>query len=266
MMSENIGFDGQKDMLLDLARSGELSHALIIECEETQDALDFFRNIVKIRLCTGKEKPCGICGNCIKMESNAHPDVTVIEASEKNKSIKIDDIRKIREDAYIICNEGMGKFYIIKDADFMTVQAQNALIKILEEPPKNVTFVLFCAFCDNLLSTIRSRSHIFKIKNISENETNEIVALSEKIAKESLGGRNDKILEYLSELGLERKEFKLLIENVIERFVDCFKNENLEKSLESSLILKIDNLRKLADLVDKNVNMNLLVCAVCSCL
>lgn len=266
MMSESIGFGGQKDILLDLARSGELSHALIIECEETQNALDFFRNIVKIRLCTGKEKPCGICGNCVKMASNAHPDVVVLEASGKNKSIKIDDIRKIREDAYVISNEGAGKFYIIKDADFMTIQAQNALIKILEEPPKNVTFVLICASCGNLLSTIRSRSHIFKIKNISENEASEIVALSEKIVKESLGGRNDKILEYLSKFGSQRGEFKLLIENIIERLVDCFKNENIEKSLESSLILKIDNLRKLVDLVDKNVNMNLLVCAVCSCL
>lgn len=265
-MSLNIGLDSQKDILLDLAKSGGLSHAIIIESDDIQKAEEFFGNIIKIMFCTGDSKPCGKCGNCIKLESKSHPDVVTIEATGKNKSIKIDDVRKIREDAYIVSNEGSGKFYIIKNAEFMTVQAQNALIKILEEPPKNVTFVLICEFSENLLSTIRSRSHIFKIKSDSENEESNISALAKKIAGESLSGRNDKILEYISECSSDRKEFKVLIENIIESFIDYLKSESIDKKTAGSLARKMGKLRDLATLVDKNVNINLLVCAVCSCL
>ncbi len=265
-MSEKIDCISQKDILLGLAKSGGLSHALIIECDDVGEAFDFFMNVVKIKLCDGEGKPCGKCGNCIKMESNSHPDVKIIGANGKNKSIKIDDIRNIREDAYIISGEGAGKFYIIKDADFMTVQAQNALIKILEEPPKDVTFVLLCESSGNLLSTIRSRSHIFKIKIDAKSKENEILSISKQIAEASLHGRSDEVLRYLSSFGADRKKFKSLIENIIESFVECFKNENIDKDLAGNLAFKIDKLRNLMNLTDKNVNMNLLVSVVCSCL
>ena len=153
-MSLNYRFDTQKDMLLDFAKSGKLSHAIIIESNNVHQAEKFLMDIVKIKLCMGDPRPCGKCGNCIKMVSNLHPDVMIIEATGKNKTIKIDDIRKVRENAYIVSNEGAGKFYIIKNAEFMTAGAQNSLIKILEEPPKNVTFVLICEFSENLLSTL----------------------------------------------------------------------------------------------------------------
>lgn len=265
-MSLNYRFDTQRDMLLDFAKSGKLSHAIIIESNNVHQAEKFLMDIVKIKLCMGDPRPCGKCGNCIKMVSNLHPDVMIIEATGKNKTIKIDDIRKVRENAYIVSNEGAGKFYIIKNAEFMTAGAQNSLIKILEEPPKNVTFVLICEFSENLLSTLRSRSHIFKINSDSKNEKSEIFSLSEKIVKESLSGRNDKVLEYISGYNSDRKEFKLLIENIIENFVCYFKNENVDKKSIRILASKADKLRNLAALVDKNVNINLLVCAVCSCL
>ncbi len=144
-MSESMGFDMQKNMLLDLAKAGTLSHAIIVECDDVPEALDFFMNVVKIKLCTGANKPCGECGNCVKVKSNSHPDVKIIGVTGKNQSIKIDDIRSIREDAYIISGEGSDKFYIIENADYMTVQAQKALIRIVEERPKNVIFDLICA-------------------------------------------------------------------------------------------------------------------------
>lgn len=265
-MSEDMNFDMQEDILLDLAKSGTLSHAVIVESENVQKAYEFLMNVVKIKLCFNDDKPCGKCNNCIKIGSNSHPDIKTVEVTGKSKSIKIDDIRKIREDAYIISNEGSDKFYIIKDADFMTVQAQNALIKILEEPPKNVIFLLICTSCGNLISTIRSRAHIFKIKNISEDEESNISVLAKKIVKASLCGESDKILEYMSGVGSDRKEFKLLMENIIERFIEFFKSENIDKKLADGLILRLDKLMELANLVDKNVNMNLLMAVVCSCL
>lgn len=265
-MSESMDFNMQKNMLLDLAKAGTLSHAMIIECDDVPEALDFFMNVVKIKLCTGANKPCSKCGNCIKMKSNSHPDVKIIGATGKNKSIKIDDIRSIREDAYIISGEGSDKFYIIENADYMTAQAQNALIKILEEPPKNVIFALICSSSVNLLSTIRSRAHIFKIQSDSKSEENEMLLISKQIVEASLDGRNDKILKYLSDFGVDRKKFKSLIENIIESFIECFKSENIDKDLADNLAFKIDKLRNLMNLADKNVNMNLLVAIVCSCL
>ena len=252
--------------LMDLAKSGKLSHALIIECNDIEAAYSFCMDIAKAALCTGDDKPCGKCGNCIKVKSNSHPDIKTIGADEKNKSIKIDEIRKIRECAYIVSNEGAGKFYIIKNAEYMTVQAQNALIKILEEPPKDVTFVLICKSPENLLSTIRSRAHIFKVDFGSLNSESDILSLASKIAKASMNSENDKILEYIAGFGNDRKAIKKLIEMTAECLIGYFKEEKISDNLANDLILKIDKLKNFANLIDKNVNINLLMCAVCSCL
>ena len=126
-----------------LAENDKMPHALAVEDSNTEKALEEILFLVKLMLCNGDGKrPCGKCGNCVKVDSGSHTDVKIIKPEKDLPKIGVDNIREIKEDAYILSIEGNYKFYIIKDADLMTAQAQNAFIKILEEPPQNIKFIL----------------------------------------------------------------------------------------------------------------------------
>lgn len=107
-------------------------------------------------LCTGTSPhPCGICSSCHKLAHNTHPDCIVID--EGDSEIKVETARRIRNEASILPNEGDRKVFILHHADRMNTSAQNALLKILEEPPNYVFFILISAQPGVLLQTIRSR-------------------------------------------------------------------------------------------------------------
>lgn len=98
-------------------------------------------------------------GNC--------PDIIPIMLEGERKSMGIETVRTLRSDAYISPNELDGKLYIISDADTMTVQAQNAFLKLLEEPPRHVRFLLLCENATALIPTVRSRAPTLKMRVFS---------------------------------------------------------------------------------------------------
>lgn len=98
-------------------------------------------------------KPCGKCSDCIKIAACTHPDCMITGAEKTG----VDDIRKIRNEAYLAPNEANIKVFILENTDKFNVQSQNALLKILEEPPKNVKFILTAATKTSILPTVRSR-------------------------------------------------------------------------------------------------------------
>lgn len=254
--------------LYELARNGKLSHAVIIECADSAEAYDTALKVVKNALCTESEcSPCEKCGNCLKVINNSHPDVKTICPQGSTKSIKIDDIRFIRQDAYIISNEGSYKFYIITDADYLTVQAQNALIKILEEPPEKVMFIILCKSSLSLLETIRSRSQIFRnndeaIKEADAKRKN----LAENIMSASLKNNKCEIIKFISLIPNDRIFLKNLINDIIENFLKAYAFENDFDKDSENLINIIDELKYIASLVDKNINFNLITCYISACL
>lgn len=138
-----------------------LSHAIIL-CGK-QDLGEISLEFTKSFVCIGEKVPCNECKFCVKTEKEINPDVFVLETEEK--TILVDEIRKLRKDAYIMPNECEKKVYIIKDAEKMNVQAQNALLKILEEPPKFVCFILECENEKKLMQTIRSRCSIYRFND-----------------------------------------------------------------------------------------------------
>lgn len=140
-----------------------LSHAYIIssEAEETRDALAV--NIAQALVCSGKgEVPCGICRDCRKARDGVHPDVITIQrltddSGNRKKEIYVDQVRAMVGDAYVLPNEAGRKVYVIKDADTMNLSAQNAALKMLEEPPAAAAFILCAVNSAMLLPTVRSR-------------------------------------------------------------------------------------------------------------
>lgn len=113
-------------------------------------------------------EPCNKCHSCVQAESNNHPDIIWV-THEKPGSIGVDDVRtQINNTVAIKPYQGPYKVYIIPEADIMTVQAQNALLKTIEEPPQYAVFILLTENADVLLPTINSRCVMLKLRYIKD--------------------------------------------------------------------------------------------------
>lgn len=117
----------------------------------------------------GAPLPCLECPACRKVLEDTCPDIRVIGRDGK-ASIGVEAIRFLRSDVLIPPNDLDTKIYVIEDAETMTVQAQNALLLTLEEPPPYVLFLLLCDGADRLLETIRSRAPILRTRPIPDGE------------------------------------------------------------------------------------------------
>ena len=105
----------------------------------------------------GNAGPCESCAHCGKAARHIHPDISTIGRLDDKLIISVDQIRALRQDAYIIPNEAEQKAYIVTDADLMNINAQNAFLQILEEPPAHAVFILCTDNPAALLPTVRSR-------------------------------------------------------------------------------------------------------------
>ena len=164
----------------------KLSHAYIVTSASETVRGKLAKSLAAKMLCSGSgEKPCGVCRDCKKVSADVHPDLTVIkrlvdDKGNKKRDIQVDQIREMSADTHILPNEADGKVYIIEDADTMNVQAQNAALKLFEEPPRNVHFILTAANPEKLLVTVRSRCADIRQNAEDESETEEAAAMAEE--------------------------------------------------------------------------------------
>jgi len=152
--------------------TGNIAGAYLIEgssWEAVSSEVDGFL----LRLFCDKKTACGECPGCRKYKAGVHADILRIEAG--GKSIKVDAVRDIPSFVYKKAYEGSYKAVIIPEAHEMTEQAQNALLKMLEEPPDNTVFVLGSRDSKNLLPTILSRCIILKAQNRLENAEDSLI-------------------------------------------------------------------------------------------
>ena len=140
-----------------------------VEDEDQMGFFDAFDPLPPKEIPADAPLPCGECPACRKVLEGKCPDIRVI-GKEGKASIGVDAIRFLRRDVLIPPNDLDTKIYIIEDADAMTVQAQNALLLTLEEPPPYVLFLLLCNGADALLETIRSRAPILRTCPIPDHD------------------------------------------------------------------------------------------------
>jgi replication-associated recombination protein RarA len=151
-------------------------HAYIISCPSESERESEADTLARSIVCTGAKPPCGKCENCRKAMEGIHPDIIKVSPAEGKRMITVDQVRTIRSDAYVVPNDAEEKVYIISDAGRMNINAQNAFLKVLEEPPAHVHFIMTADNPGELLPTVRSRCRLIntptsdKVPNSNDNE------------------------------------------------------------------------------------------------
>ncbi len=147
-------------MIRELAGKDKLSHAWLIlggEAEERRKLADF---AARALLCSGGEKPCGICPHCRKVLKGIHPDLSVLEREPDKRELTVDQVRALRQEAWVRPNEAKRRVFLLPEADRLNRSAQNALLKVLEEPPAHAAFLLLGESPAPFLPTVRSRCRL----------------------------------------------------------------------------------------------------------
>ena len=166
MFDKIIGNDKIKEMLYKSVKDKKTSHSYLFVGIEGIGKKEIAKEFAKMLLCINDNKYCNTCKSCIEFDSNNNPDFLYIEPD--GNSVKIEQIRYIQrkiQEKPIISNK---KVYIINDADKMTTEAQNCLLKTLEEPPEYSTIILIGSNENMFFSTIKSRCMIIHFSKIED--------------------------------------------------------------------------------------------------
>lgn len=162
-----------------------LSHAYIISAQP-EEGYKKAAELAAAMVCSGSGKrPCGLCRDCRKAEKGIHPDIITVTRQKDDKGklrreIYVDQIREIVDDSVIMPNEAVKKVYIVRDAGTMNQSAQNAFLKLLEEPPAFDAFILVADSASELLETVRSRCVLLTLNGGAEQPDKAASELAEK--------------------------------------------------------------------------------------
>ena len=258
---------------------GNFPHGVLVECENEQDGVDFARYIANCLVCRGETKPCLKCPDCLKAEKDGHPDIFETDGIKgKSKNFTVDAVREIRSNAFIVPNESDKKIYILKNGQNMNEQAQNALLKIHEEPPTYVFFIIVTTSRSTMLETILSRVQTYSILSdeikISEKEENAVKDFVDAL----LSVDELKLMEATAVFQKNNQFAKAVIMLLSEVFRDALVKKSgytremhfpeqvnaLCMALTSKSLLQLVSVcDKLIESVDRNCNNNLLLVRMC---
>ena len=291
-----------KAAVLAAVAENRIPHAILIEGDKGTGRHTLARFLSSAAVCGGENPPCGVCRGCHLAQTDAHPDISVTAPEDGKKSITVAQIRALRSEAYIKPHMARRRAFIIDKADSMNEQAQNALLKVLEEPPGDIIFILIAESAAALLDTIISRCTLLSLVPPEMSEAAEYVKNNSdytdgqiKSALECTGGNIGAALEILggggtaaqsaakrfAELLISGDEAEMLkITAQFEKsrvMADEFFKElklataaEIKKRLHSASSAKAltrfyDRLSEYENALQTNVNLSLLFCAlVCS--
>lgn len=238
------------------AAVGRLSHAYIIEgpVKETRYALA--DHLAQAYVCSSKDgKPCGICPDCRKAAGGIHPDIIRVSLLEDKREIVVSQVRQLRSEAYIRPNEADRKVFVIEDAQSMNENAQNALLKILEDGPQYLSFLLLAENSQQLLTTIRSRCEVL---SLAARPDEGVAAVSDELQKTAaqlagllLEGEELALVELTTALEVKKpdKDTLLALFDLVENFL----REQMVARPRQVLPL-IEHLRQVRQAVSFNVS------------
>ncbi len=163
MIFPQIGNEKTTQTVKNFIKEGRIPHAILILGDSGNQKQSLAEYLATAIVCGKNDAPCGACDNCRAAEGKNHPDITAIEPEDNKKSIAVDQVRELRKEAFIRPHKANKRVFIISKADTMNPASQNALLKVLEEPPESVMFVLVAENKAAFLDTIISRCVLLNV-------------------------------------------------------------------------------------------------------
>lgn len=279
-MFEQLAVDPHIQRAIDDAvQQNRLPHALILEGSDDATRLAAAREIAMALVCECADKrPCGVCAKCRKALSNSHPDLYLIEPEKEGAFIKVDAVRALKAHALLRPNDGEKSVFILREAQMMNVQAQNALLKILEEPAPHVCILLTCPSRAALLETILSRATAFALSNETAGSAADVQTAAALLQTLCSGNELDLLLA-LAPLQKDRDGFRAALAAIGPVVRDALVPGNAAEPLggapeQSDLLRQKLTQKQLLDLaeaarsaleaLERNANLNLLLTWFCS--
>lgn len=267
-----------RNSIISSVASGRLSHAIILEGKDENTRIEAAKEIAKAILCKGENKPCGVCPCCVKCSKDIHPDLHILEKESDSTMIKVDAVRDIKARALVFPNEADKSVFIIREAQFMNPQAQNALLKIFEEPSKHVCFILTCNSKSSFLETIISRATLYSLgeeeyTNEKNGKDEEGKALANELLDAFMSSGEYYFLQKTAVFQKDRNLFKSVLSSMIPVIRDALILQSGGKELISDFpdtakrissgltqkktLLLLQEIQALSDSVNSSANHNL---------
>lgn len=269
--------------------SGRLPHAVILEGGSSQERMALGKKIAAALVCSsgGLDIPCGSCPNCVKSAADSHADILVYTVEDKPRAFKVDMVRDIRSNAYVIPNEADKKVFILENSHTMGVESQNAILKILEEPPSFVSFIMLCSSKSVFLPTVLSRATVYSLGEAAASPDeaqprDAVIEASSGIAKAVASLNDFDIVKAAAVFEKDQKLLRAALPVIQEIFAAALREKYNAAdgsgefgTLPSELALKISGrsllalseaLNGLMNSVQMNANHNLTVTALCTVL
>lgn len=217
-----------KEQLLPRLSGGALGHAFILAGSAGSGKHALAQILARAMVCDAKgTKPCGSCPACKKALGGIHPDIITVAPVEEGKAITVDQVRQMRADAYIRPNEAPRKVYILEQTDRMRGEAQNAMLKLLEEGPAYAAFLLLAENQGGLLPTVRSRCETLALiggeQSLSGPEEEQTAQLAHTLVDLWLAGDEVALMALCADMEREkwgRQRFSLLTQHMTNRLRD----------------------------------------------
>ena len=270
---------GDRYFLETRAKTHTLPQTLLLEGGEEDVRRALAQDIASAIVCrSGEEAPCGVCAACKKSASGNHPDILLYAPEKKNAQFKVEVCRRIRQDAFVVPNDGDCKVYILEDSQNMNDSSENALLKILEEPPAGVYFILTCDSRAAMLPTVLSRAVVVSLQGARTAFSAETVQAAEAIADALCAGSEWTLLCATAPLQKDRDEIRNVLACLAVLFTDalcvqCGGNaptaaqdtaKVLAKRLpKQKLYAAFRETQALLQSAERNANTNLLLTSVC---
>ncbi len=254
-MPEKIyGNEHITDTFKNMLANQRMAHSFLIYGERGLGKKAIAQYLSMLLVCEADEKPCGICRPCRNTINQCHPDIIYAEHTGKLNGFSVDTVRGICSDAYIKPNNSDKKIYIFTDADNITVQAQNSLLKLIEEPPSYVYFIFTAESKNAFLETVLSRIISLNAAEV-DNDTCCKVLVQSGISEENalkaikcFGGNIGLCMEYISSEKLQStvELTKSAIDCIINRdeygLLKTLSSSDSDKSQLKSIITMLDKI------------------------